>query len=893
MNRVLVAVSLLLPFLSLAEVRAEVKPPAGFAALFNGQDLTGWVAMPHFDPRKLAAMSDEERSQQLAKWMEDARQHWTVENGELVNDGKGPYLTTERDYGDIELLLEYKTVPKADSGVYLRGTPQVQIWDYTREGGKWNRGADLGSGGLFNNTLGSTAKEPIVLADKPFGEWNQMRVVQLGARTSVWLNEQLVVDHAVMENFWDRSRPLFATGPIQLQTHGGEIRWRNLFVREIPADEANKLLSSRDTDGFVSIFNGRDFEGWTGAVDNYQVVDGTIVCRPGKGGDLYTEEIYDDFVVRMEFQLPPGGNNGLSLRYPGHGQSYQTGMCEIQILDSEHPKYANLDPRQYHGSAYGMVPAHRGYLRPTGEWNYQETTVKGSKIKVELNGSVILDADLSTVTEFMGDKPYAGRTRTSGHFGLAGHNDPVAFRNLTIRKLPPLEAVANWPQFRGPNGAGRVDEPIGLPAKIGPEENVVWKTELPGGHSSPVIFGDRIYVTASRGEQLSTIALDRGTGKILWEQEAPHRGLEKIHQIGSHAQSSPATDGERVVSFFGSAGLFCYDTSGQLLWQRPLGPFNNTFGAASSPIIVDDRVILCQDHDTDSFLIALDKHTGDLLWETDRSEFPRNYCTPIIWEVDGKKQIVVAATLRVVGYDFDTGEELWTVYGLSRAVCMTPVIGDDNTLYVAGWSQGGDETERISIPPFDDMLKERDANKNGTLEESELEKGDDIQRRFDQIDRDKSGSITREEYDYYRRLFDDARNAVIAIKPGGQGDLTKTNVVWDSRKFVPFCSSPLYYNGYIFTVKDGGIVTNYNARTGELLQTKRAAGNGNYYSSPIGADGRVFLFDQRGIMSILSAYAEWKVLESADFGEEIYATPAIADDRMYVRTAGHLYCFGK
>ncbi|MGH7129718.1 MAG: 3-keto-disaccharide hydrolase, partial [Planctomycetaceae bacterium] len=229
--------------------------PEGFRPLFNGTDLTGWHARPHYDPNKLAVMTEHERQKQENAWMQEAEKHWTVEDGELVNDGKGPYLTTDQEFGDIELLIEYKTAPLADSGIYLRGTPQVQIWDSTKEGGKWDRGADKGSGGLFNNAKDAPGRDPLVLADKPFGEWNQFRIVQVGARTSVWLNGKQVVDHAIMENYWDRAKPLAATGPIQLQTHGGEIRWRNLYVRQIPPQEANEILRKNDAEGFTSIFN--------------------------------------------------------------------------------------------------------------------------------------------------------------------------------------------------------------------------------------------------------------------------------------------------------------------------------------------------------------------------------------------------------------------------------------------------------------------------------------------------------------------------------------------------------------------------------------------------------------------------------------------------------------
>jgi len=418
-----------------AVAQEQNKPPEGFVALFNGTDLSGWYGLGHFDPRKLWAMSDEERAAKREADMADVLAHWTVENGELVNDGHGVYLTTDREFRDFEFWIDYKTVAKADSGIYLKATPQVQIWDFTEAGGKWAIGADKGSGGLWNNSAGAPGKDPLVLADKPFGEWNRMRILQLGARTTVYLNDKLVVDHAILENFWDRKSPLFPQGPIQLQTHGGEIRWRNVFVRDIPADEANRILAKHSEDGFVSIFNGQDLTGWMGPVENYEVRDGAIVCKPGKGGTIHTQEEYDDFVVRVEFKLPPGGNNGLAIRYPGSGDTAYVGMCELQVLDSEHPKYANLDDRQFHGSAYGMAAARRGYLRPTGEWNFQEVMVEGSRIKVELNGNVILDADLAQVTEFMGNRPHSGKDRRRGHFGFAGHSDPVEFRNVRIKQL--------------------------------------------------------------------------------------------------------------------------------------------------------------------------------------------------------------------------------------------------------------------------------------------------------------------------------------------------------------------------------------------------------------------------------------------------------------------------
>ena len=416
-----------------ASGQEDNRPPEGFRALFNGLDLTGWHGMKTIDPKALAAMSAQERQASKAANATDVAEHWTVESGQIVNDGHGVYLTTDEDFENVEFWIDYRTVPNADSGIYLRATPQIQIWDWTEAGGKWNLGADRGSGGLWNNAAGSLGKDPKVRADKAFGEWNRFRIRQIGALTSVWLNGWKVVDNAPMHNYWDRNRPLFPYGPIQLQTHGGEIRWRNVFLREIPWDEALVVLRRRNREGFKPIFNGQNLEGWQGATDNYHVAEGVLSCKAGKGGTIFTDDQYGDFAVCFEFKLPPGGNNGLAIRYSGEGDPAYQGMCELQILDSEHPKYKDLDVRQYHGSAYGMAPAARGYLRPAGEWNIQFVRVVGSRVTVELNGYQILDTDLAEITEYLGNTPHPGKDRAVGYFGFAGHSDPVEFRNVWLR----------------------------------------------------------------------------------------------------------------------------------------------------------------------------------------------------------------------------------------------------------------------------------------------------------------------------------------------------------------------------------------------------------------------------------------------------------------------------
>lgn len=413
------------------------QPPAGFVALFNGENLQGWYGQRDTNPYGLETLSRLQREMIVADH-QNMQQHWRVQDGAIVNDGQGVFLASEREYRDYELWIDYKTVAGADSGIYLKGCPQIQIWDTTEAGGKWNIGADKGSGGMWNNTAGSAGKDPLQLADKPFGEWNRFRIRQVGQRTSVWLNGQQVVDHAIMENnHWKKGFPLPVSGPIWLQTHGGEISWRNIFIREIPVQEANQILAQNGDGEYESIFNGKDFTGWQGPTDNYEIKGDAIHCRAGGGGTIYTEEEFSDFAVRFEFRLPAGGNNGLAIRYPGSGDTAYVGMCELQVLDNLAPQYASLDPRQYHGSAYGMVAAHRGYLRPTGEWNFQEVKVQGSRIQVELNGTVILDADLKDVTEMMADTPHPGKDRVAGYFGFAGHNSPVAYRKIAIRRMAP------------------------------------------------------------------------------------------------------------------------------------------------------------------------------------------------------------------------------------------------------------------------------------------------------------------------------------------------------------------------------------------------------------------------------------------------------------------------
>lgn len=424
-------------------------PPAGFTSLFSGTDLVGWRGGDTYDHRKLMALPPTERDALVAKWttsltaLKDGKPHWSVDAGELLNDGLGGYATTVRDYGDFELLVDWKITTGTDSGLYLRGVPQVQIWDPAMPDPK-GHGAAKGSGGLWNNAKTSPGRDPLVRADRPVGEWNRFRVIMVGSRVSIWLNDQPVVDHVILENFYDKNlppaqrRPIPARGPIQLQTHGGETRWRNLFVREIGPAEATRLLAARGNEGFQPIFNGKNLDGWAGPLEAVAARDGALVWQKGKGGTIYWNRELTDFHARLHFKLPPAGNNGLALRYPGTGDPAYVGMCELQVLDDHYERIKGpIDPRQAHGSAYGMVAAARGYQFPIGEWNFQEVSVLGSRVRVELNGTVILDADLATVDlpSVLAGKPHPGKARPSGFFGFAGHNDPVEFRDILLKSL--------------------------------------------------------------------------------------------------------------------------------------------------------------------------------------------------------------------------------------------------------------------------------------------------------------------------------------------------------------------------------------------------------------------------------------------------------------------------
>jgi len=403
----------------------------GFVNLFNGKDLTNWKALVA-NPIVRAKMSDTAllAAEKLAN--EKTKGDWIAKDGLLVFTGHGDNLATEKKYGDFEMYVDWKITEKGDAGIYLRGTPQVQIWDTSRR----EVGAQVGSGGLYNNQ--KHVSKPLVVADNKVGEWNTFHIIMKGEKVTVYLNGILVTDNIVLENYWDQNLPIFTKEQIELQAHGTYVAYRNIYVKELPDDTPTVLSAEEKKEGFVSLFDGTNIDQWVGNTTGYLIKDGSLMVSPEDGsvGNLYTKEEYDNFIYRFEFQMTPGANNGIGVHAPLEGDAAYVGI-EVQILDSEIPMYDYIQPYQAHGSVYGVIPAKRGYLKSTGEWNQEEISVKGTKIKVTLNGTVIVDGDYAAASAngTIDHKEHPGLKRTTGHLGFLGHGEVVRFKNMRVKKI--------------------------------------------------------------------------------------------------------------------------------------------------------------------------------------------------------------------------------------------------------------------------------------------------------------------------------------------------------------------------------------------------------------------------------------------------------------------------
>jgi len=424
-------------YLKEAVVRYLSEMPAkeGYVPLFNGKDLTGWKGLVA-DPIKRSKMNAKTLATEQAKADEIMRKGWSVSNGEIVFNGKGNNLATVKQYGDFEMLVDWKLENyggvEGDAGIYLRGTPQVQIWDIANT----RVGAQVGSGGLYNNQKNES--KPLKVADNATGEWNTFKIKMLGDKVSVWLNGQLVTDNVPLENYWDRNQSIFPTEQIELQAHGSVVYYRDLYIKEFPRKQIFKLSEQERKDGVEVLFDGTNLDKWT---ENKAYVvndEGYIWVYPNAkfGGNLYTKEEYADFIYRFDFKLTPGANNGVGIRAPLEGDAAYQAM-EIQVLDDGADVYKDLKPYQYHGSIYGVVASKKGHLKPLGEWNSEEIYVKGNRVKVTLNGTVIVDADIAEASKngTLDGKKHPGLKRASGHIGFLGHGTEVFFKDIRVKRL--------------------------------------------------------------------------------------------------------------------------------------------------------------------------------------------------------------------------------------------------------------------------------------------------------------------------------------------------------------------------------------------------------------------------------------------------------------------------
>jgi outer membrane protein assembly factor BamB len=451
-------------------------------------------------------------------------------------------------------------------------------------------------------------------------------------------------------------------------------------------------------------------------------------------------------------------------------------------------------------------------------------------------------------------------------------------------ELPAADTAA-WPQFRGAGAAG-VALAGDFPVTFGPKSNVLWQVELPPGHSSPCIWGDRIFLTGTSGDRLETLCVNRADGKILWRQSVQPDQPEK--GMGGLAAPTPATDGERVYVYFGAFGLVSYDFDGKELWRRTLPMPVTQHGSGVSPVVAGGLVIVNRDQDLGAHLLAVAARDGKTVWQADRPEARRGFGTPLLWPPEKPEQVLVAGTLRLAAYRLQDGAPVWSASGLPNELVASPIFGG-GLFFAAGWTPG---PVTPTLPTFDELLAQGDKDQDGQLTRDEVPAGT-AKRDFPYADADKDGWLKRAEWEGLKAIYEKSENALIAVKPGGTGDVTKTHVVWKQNRGLPYVPSPLYYDGRVYLVKNGGLASCFDAQTGRPhYQEERLGALGDYYASPVAAAGKVLMCSQNGLAVVLKAGDTPEVLARNNLGERIMATPAIVGRQLYLRTAGKLYAFG-
>ncbi len=473
---------------------------------------------------------------------------------------------------------------------------------------------------------------------------------------------------------------------------------------------------------------------------------------------------------------------------------------------------------------------------------------------------------------------------------------------ILIAVGPVVGASENWTRFRGPNGTG-VSTATNLPVEFGPNKNVKWKTPLPHGHSSPVVTDTHIFLTAHSPEKdtykLFVIALDRKTGKLLWQHEVPRRQAGRRENVNGPASPSPVTDGANVYAFFQDFGLISFTAGGQERWRLPLGPFNMFYGFGASPILEEELLILPVDQDSDPYLLAVDAKTGKQRWKVSRPHVISGYSTPTIWRpATGGAQILIPESFQLTAYSVADGKKVWWVRGLACEMKSVASI-DDTTVYVNGWGFGQNQAgTQIPTVDFAAGLKIYDANGDGFVGRDEINGTGPMDRMlrptygYDAFDGNRDGKLNAQEWDVFRSMLG-AENGLMAITLGGSGDMTSTAVKWKYLRPVPQVPSTVLYQGVLYMVNDSGILLSFNPATGDVIKQGRLKGAiDKYFASPIGADGKVWLASQDGTISVVSAKGDWEMIQVNALDDEVFATPVPGDGELFVRTRSALYSFG-
>jgi outer membrane protein assembly factor BamB len=448
-----------------------------------------------------------------------------------------------------------------------------------------------------------------------------------------------------------------------------------------------------------------------------------------------------------------------------------------------------------------------------------------------------------------------------------------------------LFAAHVWPQFRGAGGAGGGVE-TDFPAQFGPKTNLIWQVDLPPGHSSPCVWEDRIFLTGITDNRLETLCLARRDGQILWRQSVQPDNLEK--GTGGTASPTPATDGQRVYVYSGAFGLVCYNFAGNEVWRKPLPTPVTQHGSGASPVVAGDILILNRDQDVGAHLLAVSARDGKTLWRVERPDCRRGFATPMLYPLDKPDHVIFPGTLRLFAYRLKDGALLWSARGLPYEIVASPVFGD-GLVFAAGWNPGAGVPV---LPSFDELLAQGDKDKDGKLTRDELPNGSTAKRDWNYVDADKDGFLTRAEWETIKAIYEKSENALLAVRPGGTGDVTATRIVWRQKRGLPYVPSPLYYDGRVYLVKNGGLMSCFNAKTGEPhYQEERLGALGDYFASPVAAKGKVLVCSQPGAAVVLRAGDTLEVLARNNLGDKIMATPALVDNVLYLRTQGKLWAF--